>query len=100
MRYQEGSSPFELGEPVGEGTLLGTAVFGLLIGWIAYHMLSKVDNYQVEILITLALVMGGYSLAGALHVSGPIAIVVAEFQEIGRDGASQVLSKILRDVMT
>ena len=45
---------------------LGGVVFGLLIGWIAYHMLSKVDNYQVEILITLALVMGGYSLAPLL----------------------------------
>lgn len=32
MRYEEGSTPYELGEPVGEGTLLGTAVFGLIIG--------------------------------------------------------------------
>ena len=40
-------------------------------------MLKSVDNYQVEVLITLALVAGGYALADTLHLSGPIAIVVA-----------------------
>lgn len=55
----------------------GGALFGLAIGYTAYRMLASVDNYQVEILITLALVMGGYALATKLHVSGPIAIVVA-----------------------
>jgi len=57
--------------------VLGGALFGLAIGYAAYRMLASVDNYQVEILLTLALVMGGYALALALHVSGPIAIVVA-----------------------
>lgn len=75
---------------------LGGVVFGLLIGWIAYHMLSKVDNYQVEILITLALVMGGYSLAGALHVSGPIAIVVAGLL-IGNHGRVLAMSEKTRE---
>ena len=56
---------------------LGGIVYGLLIGGIAYGMLKSVDNYQVEVLITLALVAGGYALADALHLSGPIAIVVA-----------------------
>ncbi|MCP4745418.1 MAG: sodium:proton antiporter [Desulfobacteraceae bacterium] len=55
----------------------GGIIFGLVIGLIAYRMLKSVDNYQVEVLITLALVAGGYALAGALHLSGPIAIVVA-----------------------
>ena len=55
----------------------GGALFGLAIGWVAYRMLAAVDNYQVEVLITLALVMGGYALAMRLHLSGPIAIVVA-----------------------
>jgi len=55
----------------------GGALFGLAIGYAAYRMLGSVDNYQVEILITLALVMGGYALATTLHLSGPIAIVVA-----------------------
>src|SRR5438105_4081674 len=57
--------------------VLGGALFGLAIGYAAYRMLASVDNYQVEILLTLALVMGGYAAALALHLSGPIAIVVA-----------------------
>ncbi|MBZ4659931.1 MAG: NhaP-type Na+(K+)/H+ antiporter, partial [Desulfacinum sp.] len=56
---------------------LGGVAYGLVIGWIAYLMLKSIDDYQVEVLITLALVSGGYALADALHISGPIAIVVA-----------------------
>jgi len=56
---------------------LGGSVFGLLIGYLGYLLLKSVDNYQVEILLTLALVAGGYALASFLHLSGPIAIVVA-----------------------
>ena len=56
---------------------LGGIIYGLAIGGIAYKMLKSVDNYKVEVLITLALVAGGYALADALHLSGPIAIVVA-----------------------
>ena len=56
---------------------LGGIVYGLIIGIITYAMLKSVDNYQVEVLITLALVSGGYALAYVLHLSGPIAIVVA-----------------------
>jgi CPA1 family monovalent cation:H+ antiporter len=72
----------EHGTPAGAALLfarevLGGALFGLAIGWLAYRMLKSVDNYQVEVLITLALVMGGYALATRLHLSGPIAIVVA-----------------------
>lgn len=56
---------------------VGGAVFGFAIGYVTFLMLRGVDNYQVEVLLTLGLVMGGYSLAGALHLSAPIAIVVA-----------------------
>ena len=56
---------------------LGGIVFGLVLGWIAYRMLKTIDNHPVEILITLALVGGGYALAGKLHISGPIAMVAA-----------------------
>ena len=56
---------------------IGGAVFGFVIGFITYRMLATIDNYQVEILLTLALVLGGYAFASALHISGPIAIVVA-----------------------
>jgi CPA1 family monovalent cation:H+ antiporter len=67
-----------------EGTLLlfaeevvGGVLVGLALGYAGYGLLRSVDNYQVEILLTLAVVMGGYTLAMALHTSGPIAIVVA-----------------------
>jgi len=56
---------------------VGGALFGLAIGYAAYLLLRGVDNYQVEVLITLALVMGGYALATGLHLSGAIAMVVA-----------------------
>lgn len=56
---------------------VGGVLFGLVLGWIAYQMLKWVDNYSVEVLITLAVVSGGYVLAGALHTSGPLAMVVA-----------------------
>jgi CPA1 family monovalent cation:H+ antiporter len=55
----------------------GGVLFGLASGFVAYRMLRDVDNYQVEILITLALVTSGYALAEKLQLSAPIAIVVA-----------------------
>jgi len=55
----------------------GGAAVGLTCGAIAYAMLKRVDSYDVEVLITLALAMGSYAVAGALHAPGPIAAVVA-----------------------
>lgn len=75
---------------------LGGLVFGLLIGAIAYWMLKSVENYQVEILITLALVTGGFALADILHLSGPIAIVVAGLL-IGNHGRMLAMSDEVRD---
>ena len=56
---------------------LGGIVFGLILGALGYYLINTIDNYKVEVLITLALVMGGYGLAMYLHTSGPIAVVVA-----------------------
>lgn len=75
---------------------LGGLVFGLLSGWIAYSMLRSLDHYQTEVLITLALVTGGYALAQALHLSGPIAIVVAGLL-IGNHGRSFAMSAQTRE---
>jgi CPA1 family monovalent cation:H+ antiporter len=74
----------------------GGLVFGLLIGAVAYWMLKSVENYQVEVLITLALVTGGFALAEALHLSGPIAIVVAGLL-IGNHGRMLAMSDDVRD---
>lgn len=55
----------------------GGIVLGLLLGEFLYRMLRTIQNYQVEVLLTLAVVMGGYFLADHLDVSGPLAMVVA-----------------------
>lgn len=54
----------------------GGIAYGAVLGFVCYQMLRTVDDYQVEVLITLATVMGGYALAHALGVSGPLAMVV------------------------
>ena len=55
----------------------GGIVLGLVLGYLTYLLLRSIDHYQVEILLTLALVLGGNALATRLHVSGPLAMVVA-----------------------
>ncbi len=74
---------------------VGGAVFGFVIGWIAYRLLKSVDNYRVEVMLTLALVMGGYALASAVHISGPIAVVVAGLF-IGNHGRQFAMSDTTR----
>jgi CPA1 family monovalent cation:H+ antiporter len=69
----------------------GGLLFGGLLGWVVYHMLARVDQYQVEILLTLAIVTGGYALAQVLHISGPLAMVVAGLL-IGNPGRSFAMS--------
>jgi len=75
---------------------VGGALFGLVVGYVAYLMLRSLDVYQVEVLITIALVMGGYALASALGLSGPIAIVVAGLL-IGNQGRALAMSDTTRD---
>lgn len=75
---------------------LGGAALGLALGYVAYRMLRSVDNYQVEILITLALVMGSFALADLLHTSGPIAVVVAGLL-IGNHGRQWAMSEKTRE---
>lgn len=55
---------------------VGGVGIGLILGYIGYRMLKSLDNYSIEVLVTLALVMGGYALSMKLHVSGPLAMVV------------------------
>src|SRR3989338_3216082 len=55
----------------------GGILYGLAIGYAAFELIRRVDDYHVEILLSLALVAGGYALASVLHVSGPLAVVVA-----------------------
>ncbi len=77
---------------------IGGLVIGLVLGYAAYLMLKSIDQHHVEILITLALVMGGYAVADALHTSGPIAVVVAGLL-IGNHGRHLAMSKTTREYL-
>ena len=81
LRYATGApaaetTPSAIGEllllEAGGGLLLGTAA-----GYLAYRAMRAIDDYPVEVLITLALVTATYAVAEAIHVSGPLAIVAA-----------------------
>ncbi len=74
----------------------GGIAFGLALGYVTYRMLKSIDNYQVEVLITLAAVLGGYALADRLHVSGPFAMVVAGLL-IGNHGRALAMSDTTRE---
>jgi len=89
-----GVTPGEVGMLFFEEAV-GGAVFGLALGLIGYFFLKTVDNYQVEALLTLALVFGGYALADGLHISGPIAMVVAGLL-IGNQGRALAMSDTTR----
>jgi CPA1 family monovalent cation:H+ antiporter len=55
----------------------GGMLFGLLLGYIVHFLLKSINHYQTELLITLAAVTTGYIAAQHLHISGPLAMVVA-----------------------
>jgi CPA1 family monovalent cation:H+ antiporter len=75
---------------------IGGVLFGLTAGAITYWMLKSVDNYQVEVLLTLALVTSGYALAEYLHLSAPVAIVCAGLL-IGNHGRTLAMSDKTRE---
>ncbi len=56
---------------------IGGILFGAALGYGAFLLLKSIDDYETEVLITLAVVMGGYMLADLMHISGPLAMVVA-----------------------
>jgi CPA1 family monovalent cation:H+ antiporter len=78
---------------------LGGAILGLALGAFVFWLLKGVDNYRVEIMLTLALVTGGYALASALRTSGPIAMVVAGLV-IGNQGKKYAMSDKTRERLT
>ena len=88
--------------PTVEGGLLlllqeagGGIVFGLVLGYATFMLIKSVDNYQVEVLLTLAAVTGGYALATRLHISGPLAMVVTGLI-IGNGGRALAMSDTTR----
>jgi CPA1 family monovalent cation:H+ antiporter len=57
--------------------VIGGIALGLVLGWIGFRLMKSIDDYDIEVLITLALVMGGFLVAHKFHLSGPLAMVVA-----------------------
>jgi CPA1 family monovalent cation:H+ antiporter len=73
----------------------GGVVLGLVLGWVTVWLLKTIDHYQIEVMITLAAVVGGYALASHLHVSGPLAMVVVGLM-VGNGGRARAMSDTTR----
>ncbi|ABE37201.1 sodium/proton antiporter, CPA1 family [Paraburkholderia xenovorans LB400] len=76
--------------------IAGALILGVSLGFAASLLLRGIDSYPVEILITLALATGGYSLAETLHVSAPLAVVIMGLV-IGNHGALTSMSEKTRE---
>jgi CPA1 family monovalent cation:H+ antiporter len=74
----------------------GGLLFGLLLGYVGFWALRSIENYVIEVLITLAIVMGGYGFADYLHISGPLAMVVAGIVT-GNKSLEEGTSDVTRD---
>jgi len=74
---------------------LGGALLGAVLGWLAFQVMKRIDDYPLEILLSLGLAFGGYELAVALHISGPIMAVVAGLF-IGNTGVKYGMSEETR----
>lgn len=74
----------------------GGALLGGAFGWLTYRLLKSIDEYKVEVLLTLALVSGGYAVAEYLHVSAPICMVVAGLI-VGNQGRALGMSDTTRE---
>lgn len=74
---------------------LGGAALGLALGWLTFRVMRHIDDYSLEVLLTLGLAFGGYELAVYLHVSAPIMAVCAGLL-IGEVGAKHGMSETTR----
>lgn len=71
---------------------------GLALGYLGIQFMRRIDHYQTEVMLSLAMVMGGYSLANYLHFSGPLAVVVAGLF-IGNKGRETAMSDVTYDYL-
>lgn len=76
----------------------GGLLVGLAIGWLVSKAMQKMDDYKVSVLLTLAAVMGGYLLARAMHISGPL-MMVASGLVIGNYGKQTAMSDTTKDYL-
>lgn len=57
--------------------VIGGIALGLFLGWITYRLMKSIDNYEIEVILTISAVMGGTMLAHKFHLSAPLAMVTA-----------------------
>lgn len=74
--------------------VFGGVLLGIVLGWITFQMMRRIDDYAVEVILSLAAVMGGIVLAQYLHVSGPLAMVIAGLFVGGSRSRSLAMSEI------
>lgn len=77
--------------------VIGGVLWGGLLGWLTYYFLKQIDDYNVEVIITLATVMAGTVIATHLHVSAPLAMVVAGLIIGGNKTREKAMSKLTED---
>ena len=77
---------------------VGGIALGAFLGYTASNLMKKIDDYKVSVLITLAIVMGGFLIAKETHVSSPLAMVIAGLI-IGNYGKSVAMSKETQDYL-
>jgi CPA1 family monovalent cation:H+ antiporter len=101
LAFPDGDGHGPAGDPVTAAAILffqeaiGGAVLGLVLGWLTFRVMRRIDDYPLEVLLTLGLAFGGYELAVWLHVSAPIMAVCAGLL-IGDVGTSQGMSEQTR----
>ena len=76
----------------------GGLLSGAALAYVGYRLIRTVDHFQTEVMVTLALVIGGYALCHTPHVSGPLAMVVAGLA-IGNVSRSRAVSDETRDYL-
>lgn len=69
-------TPFDIIKLFGQ-EVIGGVFLGLLLGWITYRLLKSIDDFAIEVIITLATVMAGTVISQKLHLSAPLAMVTA-----------------------
>lgn len=94
---EHGDAAFNLGDAVALflQEAVGGAVLGAVLGWGVFQIMRRMNDYPLEVMLTLALAFGGYELALALHVSAPIMAVIAGLM-IGNVGRRDAMSEETR----
>lgn len=87
-------SPSEIGILLFEEVVIGVGI-GLALGYVAFLAMRRIDDYVVEVIISLALVMGIYALCSHVHASGPLGVVIAGLL-IGNHGSRLAMSTVTK----